>query len=308
MVNTSFLKHFLILAEEKNISHAAERLFLSRSALNRQLLQTEESLGLPLFKRLGTSLELTYAGRIYLDMAKEVLSAIDRSELLLSEVCNSCGGEISFGISPTFVEEVMGTIYPLFRKRYPRITIKMAQAESAALARKLHDGEVDFALIASVDAAPELRTEVLAEFEVLLCAPATHPKAHLAGRNKAGEYAPCDLSWFADDPFCMQGPSSALYGLLSDFFRHIRFDPKVGISHASRQLIIKMVTTGASCAFLMDFDLKEDDRYVCFALDPRAYFRPTLAYLDTHVASPAERTFMDLVRWYFERGRKGSAP
>ena len=298
-MNIDFFKNFVVLAEEKNISRAAARLFISRSALNRQLLQTEQNLGQPLFKRLGTSLELTYLGTIYLDMANQVLDTINRSELLMSSVYNCTGGELSFGISSSFSVEVLSAILPIFHKQYPGITIKLTQADSSQLAGMLRDGKVDFAVISSFDATPDLKTTLLQVCEIVLCVPSDHPKASLAGKDAAGRYIQCDLSWFKDDYFCMQGPSSPLYDLLQDIFNHAHFVPKVSISQATRALILQMVSKGITCAFLIDFCSKQEREVTKFALNPRAYYSLMLAYPDTYTPSPAEQYFLDLIIQYF---------
>ena len=58
------IRYILAIAEEKNITKAAEKLFVSQSALSQQLLKLEQELGTPLFERSGRILELTEAGRI----------------------------------------------------------------------------------------------------------------------------------------------------------------------------------------------------------------------------------------------------
>ena len=57
----------LKIAEEQNITHAAEKLFITQSALNQQLLKLEKELGTPLFYRSRTDWHPTPAGEIYLN-------------------------------------------------------------------------------------------------------------------------------------------------------------------------------------------------------------------------------------------------
>ena len=61
-MDLSQLENIIAIAEEKNIARAAERKFLTQSALNQQLLRLEKELGTPLFERKYHSLELTPAG------------------------------------------------------------------------------------------------------------------------------------------------------------------------------------------------------------------------------------------------------
>lgn len=67
------IEYILKIAEEKNITHAAEKLFITQSALNQQLLKLEKELGCPLFYRSRTDWRPTPAGEIYLDAARQIL-------------------------------------------------------------------------------------------------------------------------------------------------------------------------------------------------------------------------------------------
>ena len=68
------LEYILVIAQEKNISKAAERLYVSQPALSRALLKVEDRLGVSLFFRKNRQYIPTYAGELYLDMARTVLN------------------------------------------------------------------------------------------------------------------------------------------------------------------------------------------------------------------------------------------
>ena len=70
-MDTRQIEYILKIAEENNITKAAEKLFLTQSALNQQLLKLERELGTPLFQRTKNKWCLTDAGRIYVEGAKK---------------------------------------------------------------------------------------------------------------------------------------------------------------------------------------------------------------------------------------------
>lgn len=76
-LNYHHLRYFWMIANENNLTRAAERLHVSQSALSIQLRQLEESLGQNLFIREGKRLQLTEAGRIALDYANAIFRAGD---------------------------------------------------------------------------------------------------------------------------------------------------------------------------------------------------------------------------------------
>ncbi|OAI08998.1 LysR family transcriptional regulator [Methylomonas methanica] len=76
-LNYHHLRYFWMIANENNLTRAAERLHVSQSALSIQLRQLEESFGQKLFEREGKRLQLTEAGRITLDYANAIFRAGD---------------------------------------------------------------------------------------------------------------------------------------------------------------------------------------------------------------------------------------
>ena len=67
------LHYITAIAESQNITRAAENLFISRSALNYSLLNLEQEIGLPLFKRINNTMIPTAAGKVFLEHAYQIL-------------------------------------------------------------------------------------------------------------------------------------------------------------------------------------------------------------------------------------------
>ena len=67
-------RYMIAIAEEKNITKAANRMFISQSAMSQQLLKVEKDLGVALFEREGKNLQITKAGEIYINAAKAILN------------------------------------------------------------------------------------------------------------------------------------------------------------------------------------------------------------------------------------------
>lgn len=65
------LEYIIKIAEENNITRAAEKLYITQSALNQQLLRLERELGTPLFYRSRTNWHPTEAGQVYVENAKK---------------------------------------------------------------------------------------------------------------------------------------------------------------------------------------------------------------------------------------------
>lgn len=68
------LENIIRINEERSITKAAEKLFITQSALNQQLQKLEAELGTPLFVRTRSDWRPTPAGEVYLDAARQILN------------------------------------------------------------------------------------------------------------------------------------------------------------------------------------------------------------------------------------------
>ena len=76
------------VADEKNISRAAKKLFIAQPSLSQSIQRIEDSVGLPLFNRTAGGLTLTFAGERYYHMAVQVLKIYQDFELEVSDINN----------------------------------------------------------------------------------------------------------------------------------------------------------------------------------------------------------------------------
>lgn len=72
-MDTRYLTYILTIAEEKNMTKAAKKLFVSQSSLSQYLTKLEQELGTPLFFRTKGELILTPAGELYTEAARNVI-------------------------------------------------------------------------------------------------------------------------------------------------------------------------------------------------------------------------------------------
>ena len=81
-MNTQQLYYFVTAAETLNFSKAAEKCYISQTAMSLQIKSLEQLVGVPLFNRDQHHVELTAAGKIYLEEAREILRRSDEAVYL----------------------------------------------------------------------------------------------------------------------------------------------------------------------------------------------------------------------------------
>jgi DNA-binding transcriptional LysR family regulator len=288
-------EYIVAISEERNIARAADKLFLSRSALNRQLLNLENRLGLPLFKRLNNSLKLTYAGEVYIKMAKTILDLEKQGTKHLNDIAESKIGRINLGITQGRALNDFSNLFPKFHEAYPGVNVCLTGGKPDELEELVANGNLDIAVVASGQKFPGLYYQMLSREEVVLAVHKDHPMAHLAGDGQNGEFIQIDLKWFADDNFALMDSGTRIRSITDVLFQHENIKPKVLVDDSLVTLAYNMVKSGICCTILSQAYVKEEDPVVCFALKPRSYLILTMIYREGGYLSRAEKHLISLI-------------
>ncbi len=124
------LRIFHVVASSGSFTHAGEKLFLSQSAVSRQIRSLEESLNTTLFNRHARGLSLTDEGESLFKMAEEVTSKIHVTEQQLIEGTNVPRGELKISTTLSFGSTWMMNHIRGFIEKYPEIQVQLIVADS----------------------------------------------------------------------------------------------------------------------------------------------------------------------------------
>jgi DNA-binding transcriptional LysR family regulator len=170
------LRYFLVVAEEKNFTRAAERLCMAQPPLSRQIRQLEEELGTALFEPGARPLRLTEAGEFFNVHARAVLTAADDLKTMTRRV-----GKIKRALSIGFVGSTLYDLLPelvrRFRSEYPDVEISFHEMTTMMQLQALKEGTIDvgFGRIRGED--PAIRRIVLREERLIVAMSPGHPLA-----------------------------------------------------------------------------------------------------------------------------------
>ena len=114
-VNFLHLKYFLMVAEELNITRAAERLYISQQSLSNHISNMERELNVKLFTR-SPKLALTYAGDLLVDTATQILDLHSQYLNKVGDINRHYMGVLRVGISYTCGLAVLPEILPQIRQ------------------------------------------------------------------------------------------------------------------------------------------------------------------------------------------------
>ncbi|EOQ46562.1 MULTISPECIES: LysR family transcriptional regulator [Klebsiella] len=140
------LRAFAVVAEENNISRAAQRLFISQPPLSRHMRQLEAQLGVTLFQRHSKGLILTDAGREVLEIIRPMLALQARTLAALSELSVHSPQPLRLGLTTAFEQGIFAAVESALSDHTRALHI--TRHASPALAQQVRKGKLDAALVA----------------------------------------------------------------------------------------------------------------------------------------------------------------
>lgn len=170
------LRAFAVVAEENNISRAAQRLFISQPPLTRHIRHLEALLGVTLFQRHSKGLILTDAGREVLEMIRPLLVLQERTLAALSQLSAHSPQPLRLGLTTAFEQGIFAAVESALSDHTR--TLHITRHASPALAQQVRKGKLDAALVALPLNTEGLHLHPLPYQEPLIAAlPASWPEA-----------------------------------------------------------------------------------------------------------------------------------
>jgi DNA-binding transcriptional LysR family regulator len=177
-VDTRLLRYFAVVAQEGNLTRAAERLFVSQPALTKQIRQLESQLGVRLFIRSRAGMTLTAAGQELAGLVPAVLDGWDQALRETRAAASRDARVLRIGFLAGAANEATEQIIAAFGRRRPGWRVEMRAATWLDPTAGLASGDVDAALLRlPFPGQDTLRVEVLLTEPRWVALPAAHPLA-----------------------------------------------------------------------------------------------------------------------------------
>jgi DNA-binding transcriptional LysR family regulator len=191
------LRVFVTVAEQLHVTKAALVLNMTQSAASASIAALEARCKAKLFNRVGRTIELTLAGRLFLVEAKAVLARVEQAEFVLDELSGLKRGKLKLYASQTIASYWLPAYLHRFRALYPQVTLELAIGNTSQAAQAVVAGTADLGFIEGEANDPALvRLPVPGDRLVLVAAP-DHPLSRLK-RPSAHELA--NAPWVLREP------------------------------------------------------------------------------------------------------------
>jgi DNA-binding transcriptional LysR family regulator len=293
------LEYIIKIAEECNITHAAEKLFITQSALNQQLLKLEKELGAQLFHRSRTNWRPTKAGEIYIKNAQEILRIKRETYRIINDIADTKKGHLSVGLTPGRGIVMFTSVYPTFHRLYPHIVVEPIEMSVKKQQQLVSQGNLDIAFMTLCDKhkTNDAYIKIHSE-EFLLAIPKNHRLSYLAG--PPGEpLSTLDISELKEDPFVLMYKESTSRDVVDEVFEKSGVTPRVLFETSSTSTIITMVESKLCCGLIPRYYTQGRDNMICFSLPQKPSWDVAVSYKKDSYLSCVARDFINLAKNYW---------
>ncbi|MBD8492942.1 LysR family transcriptional regulator [Pseudomonas syringae] len=240
------LRYFIAVAEELHFGRAAQALGISQPPLSQQIQALEQELGARLFERTNRRVELSEAGRLFLDEARLVLAQVDKAADVARRAQLGEVGELKIGFtaSAPFISSIPKAIFN-FRQAYPAVHLSLQEMISQDVVERLEHGRLHVGIMRPLPLPDTLLAIEILRDPLVAFLRADHP---LVVRGEQGVY----MAELALEPFVFfpRTYGSGLYAQVMGLARAAGYNPLVTQEAGEPMTIIGLVAAGLGVTIL----------------------------------------------------------
>jgi LysR family transcriptional regulator, transcriptional activator of the cysJI operon len=244
------LRSFLRVAEEGNVTRAAEALYLTQPAVTQHILSLERELGVKLFDRTGKGVRLTAAGDALRAHARRSLADLDECRQVIADLESGASGKLTLGAGVTTCIFDLPEWLATLQQTYPGVDVAVRTGRSREVTSLVLDREIDLGFITTPQDKPELVIQSLYTEDYALVASARHPLALKTVR----------LSDLVDVQLILFPPGSAFRDALDRALANAGVTASVRMETDSVEAIKGFVEVGLGVSFLPQSAIEVETR------------------------------------------------
>lgn len=249
-MNTKHLEYIMMIEQERSISKAAKKLFMTQPALSTFLAREESAVGLPLFERSSEGLVPTYAGECYLTMAKEVIKLNRRLSQELCEIEKSYRGRVTIGTTVHIGTCVLPELISTFQQYYPNIEINIIEGSSHILETEIERGNVDLALMHLPLRQGNADYVEIARERYVMTFSKTHALYSKIYYKEQERYPYIDVREARNEKFILAHPNQRVRQVSDEILFNAGFIPEIALMTSSVHTALDLAGIGLGVTFL----------------------------------------------------------
>lgn len=250
-MNYNRLRYFYEVARMRNITKAADELYVSQPALSKQISSLEKELGAPLFRRTGRGLILTQAGEHLYKECELIFSREAQIEDIMGEIQKLYSPRLKVASMGTDALYNMPGVIERLHEAHPDIEVEYTRMNWGEVKRAVEAGDADAGIIISYrpESSPDLCHAHILEARYSIILPAHHRYAGLAEvsmemlRDEKFVFVSKDEREFPYDP----------YGTFLSDCKKAGYTPRIAATHPYVEMVLLAVQAGEGVTLLSTF-------------------------------------------------------
>jgi DNA-binding transcriptional LysR family regulator len=289
-INLNHLRIFYYAAREKNLTKAAEALYVTQPAVTMQIKALEQYLEVPLFRKRGKFLELTDEGTVLYQYAEKIFGVVGEMEHALKGFASLTHGSLIIGTTRSFARYLMPRLLSGYQEKFPGIKVSLEVGSSLEIAEGVAAFKYDLAIIGRIPLPPKVKAIPFKPEEFCVVASPYHPLAKKV-----------TVSWqeLEKEPIIIREPGSGSRHFMLSLLASHGVKPSVLLEAGSVEFIKEYVIQSRGISFLYKPEIeREADMGLLKALqlgDGPLYIETIIVVPEGVTLSPPSTAFLEQV-------------
>jgi DNA-binding transcriptional LysR family regulator len=289
-INLNHLRIFYHAAKEKNLTKAAEILFVTQPAVTMQIKALEQYLEVPLFRKQGKFLELTDEGNVLYKYAEKIFGIVDEMEHALKGFASLTHGSLIIGTTRSFARHLMPELLSSYQEKFPGIKVSLEVGSSSEIAEGVAAFKYDLAIIGRIPLPGKVKSIPFKLEEFCIVASPLHPLAKKAA-----------VSWqeLEKEPIIIREPGSGSRHFMLSFLASHGVKPSVLLEAGSVEFIKEYVIQSRGISFLYKPEIEREAEMGLLKTlklgDEPLYIETIIVVPEGVSLSPPARAFLEQV-------------
>lgn len=241
-----FLRYFIAVGRLGSIRKAADELNVSASAIDRQILNVEAEIGMPLFERLPTGLRLTSAGEIMMAAGGRWQKSLAEVRAQIEDLRGLKRGHVEIAVIDALAKGLIPEAIQSIQSRYPGISIDVKVTGNDQVRRMIASNEVDFGIFFDPESYRDITVRAFVEVHLGFITPAGHP----FGQKAEARFSACIGS-----PLVVPSPALAVHQQIAVLEGTTRATLDKKATSNNIQMITSLVLQGIGIGILTSLDV-----------------------------------------------------
>ncbi len=298
-MDLKYLQYIVEIANEKNISKAAKKLYISQPTLSVYLARLEDELGTPLFERNKNELLPTEAGTLYIATAKQMLDLKEVLYQKISALAAKCSDQIAIGFFNNIAGNMISSIYPKFLSLYPNVRVDFSDGRYKYLYDGLMNHTYQLAFIAVFQPDTHALSYINIKKEEFILAVPKSVSLPFSYPEKEGALPCISLSQIKDEKFILATKDTVRREIEDSLFRQYQITPVICNEVHNIRTTINIIEEGNGMAIIPRGFMDKSRNITYYALDSHPYWNLVAAYKKDMVITPAMQTLVALAKEYY---------